>query len=106
MFEAALLDRRVSKEEYSAEVPKPPLSLTRCVYRISSWTWEFRSLFCLCLSGSLRRQMVVGEGVRVDRAMQNAGEDLGFLPTPVEAEYELVQVALKMLRADPVEGSA
>ena len=65
-----------------------------------------RWLTGLCLSGSLRRQMVVGEGVRVDRAMQNAGEDLGFLPAPVEAEYELVQVALKMLRADPVEGSA
>jgi hypothetical protein len=38
--------------------------------------------------------------------MQNAGEDLGFLPAPVEAVYELVQVALKMLRTDPVESSA
>ena len=49
--------------------------------------------------------MAVGEGFRVDRAVQNAGEELGFLPAPVEAEHELVQVTLKMLRADPVESS-
>jgi hypothetical protein len=60
----------------------------------------------LCLSGSLRRQMLVGEGFRVDRAVQNAGEELGFPPASVEAEHELVQGALKMLWTDPVERSA
>jgi len=43
---------------------------------------------------------------RVDRAVQNAGEEFGFLPAPVEAKHELVQGALKVLRADPVERSA
>ena len=44
--------------------------------------------------------MVVGEGLRIDRAVQNSREEFGFLPAPIEAEHELVQVALKMLRTD------
>jgi hypothetical protein len=50
--------------------------------------------------------MAVRERFSVDRAVQNAREEFGFLPTPVEAEHELVQVALQMLRADTVESSA
>jgi hypothetical protein len=38
--------------------------------------------------------------------VQDAREELGFLPAPVKAEHELVQVALKVRRADAVEGSA
>jgi hypothetical protein len=38
--------------------------------------------------------MVIGEGFREDRAVQNAGKEFGFLPASVEAEHELVQVAL------------
>ncbi len=49
--------------------------------------------------------MVVGEGLRIDRAVQNSREEFGFLPTPIEAEHELVQVALKMLWTDAVERS-
>jgi hypothetical protein len=64
------------------------------------------SLNFLCLSGSLRRQMAIGEGFCVDRAVQNTREELDFVPAPVESEHELVRVALKMLRADPVESSA
>ena len=49
--------------------------------------------------------MVIGEGFRVDRAVQYAREEFRFLPAPIEAEDELVQVALKMLWADAVERS-
>ena len=60
----------------------------------------------LCLSTSLRRQSVIGEGLCVDRAAQKVWKEFFFLPAPVEAEHELVQVALKMFRANPVESSA
>ena len=59
-----------------------------------------------CLSTSLRRQTVIWGGARVDRTEQNAGEEFVLVPALVEAEHELVQVSLKVLRADPVEGSA
>lgn len=49
--------------------------------------------------------MVAREGARADRAVQNAGEKLGLVPALVEADRELMQVALKVLRANPVEGS-
>ena len=65
------------------------------------WSKDF-----LCLSTSLRRQSVIGEGLCVDRAAQNAWKEFFFLPAPVEAKHELVQVALKMFRANPVESSA
>jgi len=38
--------------------------------------------------------------------VQHADEQLGLLPAPVEAEEELVQRALEVLRADAVEGPA
>ena len=67
---------------------------------------KIKRLTLLCLSTSLRRQTVIGGGVRGDRTEQNAGEELVLVPALVEAEHELVQVTLKVLRADPVEGSA
>jgi len=40
----------------------------------------------------------------VEGPVQDANEEFGFPPASVEAEGELVQIALEMLRADAVEG--
>ncbi len=60
----------------------------------------------LCLSDSLRRELVVGARGRIEGAVEHADEQLRLLPATIEAEGELVQVALEVLGADAVEGPA
>jgi hypothetical protein len=50
--------------------------------------------------------IVIGKGRSVEGSVQHADEQLGLVPAPVEAEDELVQIALEVLRADSVEGPA
>ena len=49
---------------------------------------------------------MIGKGRSIEGSVQHAEEQLGLLPAPVEAEDELVQKALEVLRADAVEGPA
>ena len=70
-----------------------------------SRTRQESSLNALCLSDSLRRELVVGTRCSIDGAVDDANEKLGLLPAAIEAEDELVEVALEVLRADAVEGS-
>ena len=68
-----------------------------------SYRLSIHRLFALCLSDSLRRELVVGEGCGIERAVQDADEELGLAPAAIEAERELVEVELQVLGADTVE---
>jgi hypothetical protein len=51
----------------------------------------------LCPSDSLRRELVVGAGGNAEGAVEQADEQLRLPPARIEAEDELVQVALQVL---------
>ena len=73
-------------KKVSAEPP------TSSPSEISKFAFESRSLEVVCLSGLLRREMSIGEGICRDRGIQDGREQVRLLPTLIEAELEFVQV--------------
>ena len=53
----------------------------------------------ICLSDSLSRELAVRAGRGLGSAVQDPDEELGLLPAPIEAEHELVEVALEVVAA-------
>jgi hypothetical protein len=63
------------------------------------------SKMSLCLSDWLRRELAIGTRRSVERAVQDAKEELRFLAAAIEPKHELVQVALEVFLADSVKGA-